>query len=577
MDLKDRYNRPALDVDADRGCKWLSPNAQGFLLACIACCLLLWTAKSSQTDHRDLRFELHRSSDLPPSNRSLQWRPCGDGFFCTELAVPFDHLNSSDCRTMTISVTKFLATRKGSKKGSIIFNPGGPGGSGSGSTYRLGPVLDELLEGKYDIVGFDPRGVNNSVPRISCLESFKLRSEIQRVLGSTTPSTNPLAVGIWDSASQLLAEECAFNHGPSVLASVGTAAVSRDLASIVEALKSEGEEHIAYWGFSYGSNLGTVFSAMFPNLVERVILDGIRSPFDAREVFSWVYSSLQSQDDVFDGYFDICDKVGQQRCPLADREKPSKEIVLELLSRLHQRPLPVSSGSVLGLVTFHEYKSFIYETLHQPSEWHRLAEISLDLLAGNGSSFLEATQLRSSGFQAADIGVAVLCADALPAKNYSLRTWIDQIQNMSKISFIAGDLRSLDVLPCRHWRSGPSERWEGSFDGIVLDHAALLIGNTYDPATPIKSARRLQAQMQGNGILLEQRSYGHCSGSTVSQCTLEYIRKYLSDGELPESGKICYLDDLDYGDYFPRPGQASSPVKSPHLRFSELLAKEFRI
>ena len=80
----------------------------------------------------------------------------------------------------------------------------------------------------------------------------------------------------------------------------------------------------------------------------------------------------------------------------------------------------------------------------------------------------------------------------------------------------------------------------------------LLIGNTYDPATPLDSAKRLSATMGANAVLLEQRSYGHCSISAVLTCTYNTILDYLLLGRLPKVGKVCEVDDDDYGDYFPK-------------------------
>ncbi|MCJ1239569.1 hypothetical protein MMC14_007567 [Varicellaria rhodocarpa] len=132
---------------------------------------------------------------------------------------------------------------------------------------------------------------------------------------------------------------------------------------------------------------------------------------------------------------------------------------MDLLTSLFQRPLPMSSKDIAGIVTFYDYKSFLYETLYRPKSWLRFAEITMNLLQGNGSSFLSATDPGLSSFASFDSGSAVLCTDAVPATNYSLASWSDFVHNMTERSFIAGDSRSLDTLPCRHWYSTPNERW----------------------------------------------------------------------------------------------------------------------
>lgn len=187
--------------------------------------------------------------------------------------------------------------------------------------------------------------------------------------------------------------------------------------------------------------------------------------------------------DVFDGYFKICDYVGPKRCALAGRDQDSKTLVIQLLTSLYKRPIPVSVGPVPGLVTYYDYKQAFYGVLYRPRNWAGFAKITADLLEGNGTSFLKANLRDIASFASSESGTAVLCTDAMPATGVSLDQWSDFVRNMSAISLIAGDSRSLDTIPCRHWKTEPNERWLGDFDNIKLDNPALIISNTYDPAT----------------------------------------------------------------------------------------------
>lgn len=333
----------------------------------------------------------------------------------TDLSVPLDYLNESDSRTASIAVTRYLASHRSADTGTVIFNPGGPGGSGTASTYRIGPLLDPLLQGQYDILGFDPRGINQTLPRVTCLDSDLVRLALGQSLANTAPSKTIHDVGIWDSISQILAEACEKNSGADVLPFVNTPTGARDIASIVDALHAEKKHHVSYWGFSYGTNLGAIFTAMFPNKLHKIILDGIRSPFDARELYEWGYTSLASQTDVFDGYFEICDEVGKHRCPIAGN---SKNAVLDLLDQLWERPLPVVGDATTGLVTFYGYKSALYGTLYRPKAWPVFAKITADLLKGDGTTFL--SNFRNSITASDQSSDAVLCTDAIPATNYTL-------------------------------------------------------------------------------------------------------------------------------------------------------------
>jgi pimeloyl-ACP methyl ester carboxylesterase len=548
-----------------------SPNRKRFVcvLAILASIGIISQSSSSglpnfQWLNRTFCSKTSSSSPFGPASPTLNWIPCGDRFQCSNLSVPLDYTNPNDERTASIAIVRYLASNRDAVNGTIIFNPGGPGGSGSGSTYRLGPVIDKVLQGKYDVLGFDPRGINLTLPRVNCMQSVEARTQLELITTSTAPSKNVHDIGIWDAFGQLIAEECEGNSGPDVLPFVNTPTVARDIASIVDALHAEKKHHVSYWGFSYGTNLGAIFTAMFPNKLHKIILDGIRSPFDAREVYEWGYTSVASQNDVFEGYFSICEKVGKSRCPLAGLEKSPKRTVLDLLDALYERPLPVSGNDLTGLVTFSGYKGFFYGTLYRGGEnWKKFADITLDLLNGNGSSFLSANNPGPSGYGSSEWGTAVLCTDSYPATSYSLSSWKDYVQNMTELSYIAGDTRAIATLPCRHWYTEPNERWLGSFDDVALEMPVLMIGNTNDPATPLDSAKRLQKEMGKNAVLLTQDSYGHCSGSAASTCTSKVILDYILDGQLPEAGKLCEVDDKDYGDYFP-----NNPNK-----ISELMSK----
>lgn len=494
----------------------------------------------------------HSSSPFGLATPHLTWISCGHRIQCANLSAPLNHLNTSDPRTVSIAITKYIAKETSLPRGTLIINPGGPGGSGSRSTYTLGPLLDEILQGQYDILGFDPRGVNLTLPSVNCVTDPLLRLELQKRLGGTAPSRNIHDVGMWDSVAQLVATECEVNSQSDVLQFVNTASVARDVAAIVDALHEGRKHHVSYWGFSYGTNLGAVFVGMFPNKMHKVILDGIRSPFDAREVYEWGLTSLSSVNDMVEGYFHICEQVGEHRCSLANGQDLSvRKKFMGLLESLYERPLPVSDGDIKGLVTFYEYKNFFYETLYRPEIWQNFAEITVDLLNGDGTSFLKATKFDISEIVAMDSGTAVFCTDAMPATNYSLSSWKDYVRNMTEISLVAGDFRSLVTLPCRHWNTLPNERWLGNFEGVKLDVPVLMIGNTYDPATPIDAARRLLTDMGENAVLLEQNSCGHCSGSAVSSCTYKVILHYLLEGTLPEKGRVCEVDDEKFRDYFP--------------------------
>lgn len=140
-------------------------------------------------------------------SKQLHWHSCGNRFECANLSVPLDWLNTDDTRTASIAITRYLASNRtnATDKGTIIFNPGGPGGSGTGSTWRIGPLLDEILQGQYDVLGFDPRGIKKTTPEVTCLKSAYTRMALEQILTTTAPSLNytMLAYGMHSNSSLL--------------------------------------------------------------------------------------------------------------------------------------------------------------------------------------------------------------------------------------------------------------------------------------------------------------------------------------------------------------------------------------
>ncbi|MCJ1474357.1 hypothetical protein MMC13_003015 [Lambiella insularis] len=358
------------------------------ILTFLCCAFLLFLKPLSQSDLPPNPGFPSRPpvSLLRPAGPHLNWIPCScPRFQCANLSVPLDYPNPNETRTASVALVRYLASNPSTETGTLIFNPGGPGGSGTGSTYRLGPLLDEILGGRYDVLGFDPRDINMPLPRVTCLQN---EGTLWQMLATTAPSLHLHDVGIWDAVAQLMAE----GYEADVLPFVNTPTVARDIAAIVDALHAERRHRVSYWGFSYGTNLGAIFVAMFPNKLHKIILDGIRSPFDAREVYKWGYTSLASLNDVVDGYFSICEEVGKAQCPLATGHVGgAKQKVMDFLLSLYKRPLPVYDQGRAGLVTFSAYKSFLYGTLYRPASWRLFAQATAHLLAGNGTSFFAAS------------------------------------------------------------------------------------------------------------------------------------------------------------------------------------------
>ncbi|KAJ7164289.1 TAP-like protein-domain-containing protein [Mycena filopes] len=234
---------------------------------------------------------------------SLNWTSCYSGFQCSLLEVPLDY--ASDKGNGSIAIVRYPATApKSEYLGPILFNPGGPGGSGVVTIVALGAEFAEIMGPQFDIVGFDPRGVSFSKPFVSF---FKTAAERQiwtpSDLNLRYPSLNATSEVISNQWSQfqLIGQVGQQSDTEDVYQYITTDNVARDMLRITEAF---GFEKLQYWGVSYGSLLGATFATLFPDKVGRIAIDGI---MDADAWYSAnLTDSLTDTDKTLQTFFDGC-------------------------------------------------------------------------------------------------------------------------------------------------------------------------------------------------------------------------------------------------------------------------------
>lgn len=288
-------------------------------LASILFTAALATNPRNSTLNESSAFDWDRVTPTP----QLVYHDCYDTFQCARLEVPLDWHNTSDSRRAAIAIIKLPAAvpeNDTSFAGTVVANPGGPGGSGVyqglQSSTLLQAVIDKPNHRHYEIVWFDPRGINHSTPASECFESDLTRAAwtIENMGTGGMNGVGPGGVAKGSMAYKLalnkgFAAHCTNyenKHGPA-LAYVGTASVARDMVEIVDridehrnsrrnngtssALGSDYEldkrylanttvPRIQYIGFSYGTVIGNYFASMFPGRVERMVLDGVLDAVD---------------------------------------------------------------------------------------------------------------------------------------------------------------------------------------------------------------------------------------------------------------------------------------------------------
>src|SRR5689334_18317596 len=250
-----------------------------------------------------------------------------DAFQCARLQVPLDYA-APDGPTASIAVLRQKAT--GQRIGSLLFNPGGPGASGLGVVASLGPQLaDSPLGKRFDLVGFDPRGVGASTPAVDCLTDAEWVAE--RADLDVDPS--PAGVGQTGAENRQYAGRCAQRSGGDrVLANIGTRDAARDMDVLRAAL---GDPQLTFLGYSYGTFLGTLYAEQFPRNVRAMVLDGAVDPTQSsadRNVDQ--YAGFQH---AFDAYAADCAKG--RDCPLGRDPAQATAAYQGLVRPLIAKPL----------------------------------------------------------------------------------------------------------------------------------------------------------------------------------------------------------------------------------------------
>jgi len=199
----------------------------------------------------------------------LSWRPCRDGFQCARVAVPLDYDRPAG-EKITLALIRLPAASPGRRIGSLVLNPGGPGGSGVDFVRDVGQFLPLEVRGRFDIVGFDPRGIMRSTP-LRCYRTFR------GALADLAPFPYPNSVRQVRKqavADRALSRACA-SHGGPILRHMSTADAARDMDLLRRAV---GDAGLTYVGFSYGTELGQTYANLFPGEVRAMVLDAVLDP-----------------------------------------------------------------------------------------------------------------------------------------------------------------------------------------------------------------------------------------------------------------------------------------------------------
>lgn len=457
-----------------------------------------------------------------PTVRPARWADCGGGFACAEIRVPRDYAAPSD-GYLNISIIRAAATKPAKRIGSLLINPGGPGGSGVEFVRQGLTIFPDELRERFDLVGFDPRGVNSSTA-IRCIDNLDGHDALD-----PSPDNAAELEALVESA-RVYADACA-RRNDATLPYLSTDAVARDLDMIRAAV---GDERLTYLGFSYGTLIGATYAERFPDRIRAMALDGAVDPSLDLETFR------ADQAKAFEGaltrFLDDCAK----RSKCAFREGGDSAGAFDaLMASIERKPIPAlrlrDPRPVGPGLAWHA----VLGALYSESSWPTLATALAQAKDGDGSLMLlisdpfRGRKPNGSYSNMQDAYTANTCLDYPAPTDVKVFTrWARQLANAAPhfAQFVA-----YNDLTCAFW-SVPAQ---GTPRAVSAKGAPpiVVVGTTGDPATPYHWAEALADQLE-SGLLVTREGEGH-TGYGASKCVEKAVDAYLLELTVPKDGLTC--------------------------------------
>ncbi|MBU7597246.1 alpha/beta hydrolase [Streptomyces sp. P38-E01] len=461
--------------------------------------------------------------------QKLDWDDCGSqDFQCATLKAPMDYGNPRAEEDLELSVVRKRADGDSDRIGSLMVNPGGPGGSAVDYVQlAAGPSFPSQVRERYDLVGMDPRGVSRSEP-IECLTDAQMDRHT-RV--DSTPDTEE-EVAELVRMKKTFADGCRKRAG-KLLGHVSTVESARDLDVLRAVL---GDRKLHYVGFSYGTLLGATYAGLYPSRAGRLVLDGALDPsLDAEQLNR---DQTAGFNTAFTAFAEDC--VKRSDCPLGTKSAQDAGRQLgEFFEKVDRKPL--STGDAKRDLTESLATTGVILAMYDESMWGPLREALKEAEKGDGKSLL----LLSDNYYEREPGgsysnmmyanAAINCLDQ-PAAFRTPEEAEKAVAGFEKVSPVFGRGFAYEALACADWPTKPT----GEPNRIEAEGAdpILVVGTTRDPATPYVWSESLAEQL-ASGRLLTYEGDGHTAYVRGGDCVNSAVNAYLLEGTMPEDGKRC--------------------------------------
>jgi pimeloyl-ACP methyl ester carboxylesterase len=463
--------------------------------------------------------------------------------------VPLDYDRPQD-GTISLALIRLPATDQAHRVGSLFTNPGGPGTSGVDFVRTQGMTFPAAIRARFDLIGFDPRGVGESTP-VRCFDSV---ADQQAFLSPIHGKYGLFPVGTkqekaYAQAYRQFDQQCA-QRNTRLLPHVSTTNVARDMDLLRQAV---GDAELSYFGFSYGTYLGATYANLFPTRFRALILDGVLDPIDYSTgrgdqadrlpPFLRVGSNV-SAFQTLQAFLEQCAAAGTPHCAFAaGSAQDTTEKFDALLQRIRKQPIVLQTSQGPITYTYAFTVTFVLGSLYRSHEWSQLAATLQGLFQHSRQPTPEALAPVSPYDNTREAQIASICADtANPASQLAYPAIAREADEHTPYF---GSLITYLTFACAGWPVVDRARYVGLWNRATAS-PILLVGTITDPSTPHHNAVFASHEL-ANARLLTLDGWGHTAFLQGSACIDRYETAYLIDGTLPAPGTTCRPDKPPFG------------------------------
>lgn len=461
--------------------------------------------------------------------QKLKWEDCSGGQ-CAQLTVPEDYAKP-DGDTIEVAVLRVPARKQSQRIGSLVVNPGGPGGSGVDYARAADFIVGSGVRQRFDVVGFDPRGVGRSAP-IDCVSD----SELDTFLGGEQTPDDAAEEQTFADNAKKFAEACGANAGP-LLGHVSTVDAAKDMDVLRAAL---GEKKLDYLGKSYGTYLGATYADLFPQLVGRFVLDGVVAPdLTSAEIN---LGQAKGFETATRAWAQFC--IDKGNCPLGGTVDDVMQGLRDFLKRVDASPLTKTGDAAVTQLTEGWASTGIAAAMYDEGMWDTLVEAMRAALQGDGSELMGlantyADRKPGGGYTGniMEVIYAVNCLDK--PESASIPEHEAAAKASEKVAPTWGPFLAWSSLTCGSWPVKTARSSEPP-KKVTAEGAEpiVVVGTTRDPATPYEWSVRLHDQLAKSSLITYDGD-GHTAYMRSNDCVDKPIDEFYLKGAVPKDGLKC--------------------------------------